>query len=332
MEKVSDIYRPSRLDALNGSPMRPADHFVRSHFPPPSVAGDWTVEIAGAVAQPLTLSLAALRRFRHVSHDVVLECAGHRRTELAPAVDGLPWGVGAVSQGRWTGASLGRVLAQVRPHPEAAYAVLIGADGEGAFARAISIAKARDEATLLAWALDGENLPLELGGPLRAVVPGHYAVDSVKWLRRIELVSEPFDGYYQAEDYCLVEADGVEDGTQLAELPVTSLVTAPAAGARLDGGETLVTGVAWGGRGAIGRVDVRVDDGPWRAARIREPLGPYALAPWELAVELDAGPHTIASRATDADGSVQPEQPLWNRRGYANSSVHRVTVTVARSS
>jgi DMSO/TMAO reductase YedYZ molybdopterin-dependent catalytic subunit len=327
---VQEEYRAAPLAALDGSPMPAELHFVRSHFPPPD--GDWTLEIGGAVARPLALSPDDLRRFGEVSEHVVLECAGHRRTELTPPVEGLPWGAGAVSHGLWTGAPLARVLAEVEPLPEAAFVVLTGADGESAFARAISLAKARDEATLLALALDGAPVPRELGGPLRAVVPGHYAVDSVKWLRRIEVVTEPFRGHFQAADYCLFGAQGVEDGTQLAELPVTSLVTTPEAGSGIDPGETRIAGVAWGGRGAIATVHVRVDGGPWRPADLREPLGQHAFVPWELTVDLGPGESTIAARATDGEGNVQPEQPLWNRRGYANSSIHRVTVTVGKPS
>jgi DMSO/TMAO reductase YedYZ molybdopterin-dependent catalytic subunit len=327
---VQEEYRAAPLAALDGSPMPAELHFVRSHFPPPH--GDWTLEVGGAVARPLVLSADDLPRFGEASQHVVLECAGHRRTELSPPVEGLPWGAGAVSQGLWAGAPLARVLAEAEPLAEAAFVVLTGADGEGGFARAISLAKARDEATLLAWALDGAPVPRELGGPLRAVVPGHYAVDSVKWLRGIEVVAEPFRGHFQTADYCLFGAKGVEDGTQLAELPVTSLVTTPEGGSGTDPGETRIAGVAWGGRGAIATVEVCVDGGPWRLADLREPLGPYALVPWELTVDLAPGQRTIAVRATDAEGNVQPDEPLWNRRGYANSSIHRVTVTVGKPS
>ena len=327
---MQEEYRAAPLAALDGSPMPAELHFVRSHFPPPD--GNWTLEVGGAVARPLVLSADDLPRFGEASQHVVLECAGHRRTELSPPVEGLPWGAGAVSQGLWAGAPLARVLVEAEPLLDAAYVVLTGADGEGAFARAISLAKARDEATLLAWALDGAPVPRELGGPLRAVVPGHYAVDSVKWLRGIEVVTEPFRGHFQAADYCLFGADGVEDGTQLAELPVTSLVTSPEPGDRLDAGETRIAGVAWGGRGAIAGVEVCVDGGPSRLADLREPLGPYALVPWQLTVDLAPGSRTIAARATDGEGNVQPDEPLWNRRGYANSSIHRVTVTVGKPS
>jgi len=306
-------YRAAPLSALGGRPTPAALHFLRSHFPYPEV-GEWSVEVAGAVDRPRAFTVDDLRRFEQRTEIVVLECAGHRRTELSPPVEGLPWGVGAVSQATWSGPALARVLEQVGPTPEATQVVFSGADGDGEFARAISLDKVRDEATMLALTIDGQTIPVELGGPLRAIVPGHYAVDSVKWVRRIEVVTEPFRGHFQSEDYCLFEADGVPDGAELHELPVTSLVTGTE--------RTRVAGVAWGGE--VARVDVQVDDGPWVEAALGEALGPFAFTPWELEVHLAPGSHTAAARATDSAENTQPERPLWNSRGYANNAVHRV--------
>jgi DMSO/TMAO reductase YedYZ molybdopterin-dependent catalytic subunit len=307
-------HRPAPLSALGERPTPPALHFLRSHFPNPVVGQDWALDVTGAVERPRSFTLHDLCGFEQRSQLVVLECAGHRRTDFGPPVEGLPWGAGAVSQATWSGPSLARVLEQAGPAPEAIQVVFSGADGDGAFARAISLDKARDEATMLALAIDAQEIPVELGGPLRAIVPGHYAVDSVKWLRRIEVVVEPFRGHFQSEDYCLFDADGVPDGTELNELPITSLVTATE--------RTRIAGVAWGGE--IDRVDVQVDDDPWVEATLGEALGRYAFTPWELAVDLAPGSHTAAARATDRAGNTQPERPLWNARGYANSSVHRV--------
>ena len=127
-----------------------------------------------------------------------------------------------MSQGRWGGARLAAVLAEAQPGADAVEVVFAG---DESFARSIPLGQALDGPALIAWSLDGEPIPRELGGPLRVIVPGNYAVDSVKWLRTIVVATEPFDGLFQVDDYCLVGADGIPDGTQLHELPVTSLVT-----------------------------------------------------------------------------------------------------------
>ncbi len=299
----------AELAALHGGSTSAARHFRRNHFPVPE-APPGSVEVAGAVANPLRLDLEELQRFDAVELDVVLECAGHRRTELDPPVEGLPWKEGAVSQGRWGGARLAAVLADAQPGADAVEVVFAG---DESFARSIPIRQALDGPALIAWSLDGEPIPRELGGPLRAIVPGNYAVDSVKWLRTIVVATEPFDGLFQVDDYCLVGADGVPDGTQLHELPVTSLVTTTE--------RTRIAGVAWGAE--VARVDVDVD-GQQHEATLAKPLGPYSFVPWELEVDLAPGPHTATSRATDTAGNTQPERPLWNARGYANNAVHRV--------
>jgi DMSO/TMAO reductase YedYZ molybdopterin-dependent catalytic subunit len=328
---MAESYRAAELGALHGGSTSGPLHFRRNHYAFPEVEPDgWTVEVAGAVENPLRLDRGALERFGVRADDVVLECAGHRRIELEPPVAGLPWGVGAVSQGRWSGAPLARILEAALPRADALEVVLVGGDGGGddTFARAIPLDKARDDATLLAWTLDGAEIPLELGGPLRAVVPGHYAVDSVKWLRRIVVATEPFRGHFQENDYRYHGAERLPDGTPLRELPVTSLVTAPQDGASLRPGPVRIAGVAWGGV-AIALVEVRVDEGPWRAATLAPALGPFAFTPWELEAELSAGPHILVARATNAAGNAQPDRPLWNARGYGNSSVHRIAVTAA---
>ena len=317
--------RPAPLEALGRGSTPLELHFRRSHFPPAvGGASGWLVEVGGAVLSPATLGLDELRALPARSVDAVLECAGHRRAELSPQVPGVPWGAGAVSQAAWTGTPLALVLEQAGVLTGAVEVVLHGADGEGEFARAIPLAKALDPATLLAWEVEGGPIPQDLGGPLRALVPGHYAVDSVKWLRRVEVVTEPFRGYFQAEDYCFFGAEGIPEGTAIRELAVSSLITAMQTGP----GVVTVRGVAWSAA-PIARVDLQAGAGPWLETALDEPLGPYAFTPWSVEVELEAGEHALASRATDAAGRAQPEQPVWNALGYGNNSVHRVTVSVA---
>ena len=324
---MREVARPTPLAALDCAPTPTELHFVRSHFGTPDLdERPWTLEVTGAVARPASLSLEELRTFGSHTVRAVLECAGHRRAELVPAVEGVAWGAGAVSQADWTGVPVRDVLARAGAATDAPEVALHGAE---TFARSIPLVKALDSDTLVAWAIGGEPIPRELGGPVRAVVPGRYAVDSVKWLRTVEVRTQPFDGPFQVDDYRIFGADGIPEGEPLGELPVSSLLTWPEEGGRVRPGRVVVRGIAWGGVGGVAAVTVRPDDEEHVPAVLAPPAGPYAFTGWEATVELPPGDHLLAARAVDATGYAQPDRPLWNRRGYANSSVHRVRVRVA---
>jgi sulfane dehydrogenase subunit SoxC len=176
--------------------------------------------------------------------------------------------------------------------------------------------------------MNGKPIPPAHGGPVRAIVPGWYATDSVKWLERVHVARGEFDGPFQAVDYRFATADDPGLGVRMERMPVQALITDPATGAGLPAGRILVRGAAWSGAGAITRIEVCVDDGGWRDAAVTARTGRYGRTLWEFRWAAAPGVHTLAVRATDAGGAVQPAEPVWNRRGYANNSVHRVTVTV----
>jgi DMSO/TMAO reductase YedYZ molybdopterin-dependent catalytic subunit len=335
---MSPENRPTPLAALQ-LPETPAEtHYRRNHFPYPDPDGAAaSLEITGAVERPLRLPLEGLREQPSRTLAVVLECAGHRRTEYDPPISGVQWKAGALGQARWTGTSLAAVLQGAGPHPDAVEVVLHGADrgpfagvdGEWTFSRSLPLEKALHPDTLLAWEMDGEPLPHVHGGPLRAVVPGWYAMDSVKWLTRIEVVTEPFRGPFQELDYRFQPADEPGIGTRLAELPISALILSPEEGAEVRAGRVAVSGIAWGGGGAA-EVHVRVDGGSWRPAAFNPESAPspYTKRAWTLECDLPPGEHRLAVRATDQAGRSQPEQPVWNRRGYANNSIHQVRIQV----
>ena len=313
-------------------------HFVRNHFDVPDVdAGTWAIELAGAVARPGRFTLEELRALPTRTQSVTLECAGHRRNEFEPSTSGVQWGAGAVAEARWTGVALEDLLLAAEPTTSACEVVFEGADrgkhratdGEVAFARSIPIARALKGDVLVAWAMNGRPIPEQHGAPLRVVVPGMYAVASVKWLSRIEVVEQPFDGPFQVDDYRLLE-DGSESGEAVQELNVNALVVSPTSEMVVHGSSFSVSGVAWGGRGGPDAVEVRLSGGPWRPALVATPNPPYGLAHWRsVFVGVEPGEHTIEVRARDKAGRVQPKTPRWNALGYANNSRHRVAVTVA---
>jgi len=333
---TSPRIRPTPLPALTLPDMPTGLHFIRNHFDVPALPADtWSLEVEGAVERPATFSLDDLRAFPARTQTVTLECAGHRRSEFAPSATGVQWGAGALAEARWTGVALEDLLLSARPAAGACEVVFEGADRgkhrtthvDVPFARSIPLARALTGDVLLAWAMNGRALPTEHGAPLRVIVPGVYAVASVKWLRRVHVVDEPFDGAFQVEDYRML--GGAEDGASLQELNVNALVVTPEAESVVQGSAVSVAGVAWGGRGGLQSVEYRLAGDSWRPAAVSDPHPPYGLAHWRGAlIGVPSGRHTIEVRARDRSGRVQPAQPRWNALGYANNSRHRVPITV----
>jgi DMSO/TMAO reductase YedYZ molybdopterin-dependent catalytic subunit len=328
---------PAPLAAIGEQEMPTAAHFRREHFPALAIdPADWRLRIGGSVATPAIVTLADLRRMPRRSLVVVLECAGHRRAELEPATPGLQWGAGAVSEARWSGTPLRDLLWAAGIDRDADEVVLTGADrgaferqaGQHPYARSLPLRKALHRDTILAYEMNGGPIPPEHGGPVRAIVPGWYATDSVKWVERIHVAKGEFDGPFQAVDYRFATADDPGPGTRMERMPVQALITHPAGGATLAPGRVRIRGAAWSGAGAIARVQVRVDEGPWKPAAVVGRTGRYGRTLWECGWDAEPGRHTIAVRAVDASGAVQPDKSIWNRRGYAVNAVHRVAVTV----
>ena len=331
---------PAPLEALGEMQMPTAAHFRREHFPAVAIdPAEWRLRVGGAVATPAIVTLADLQRMPRRSLVVVLECAGHRRAELEPATPGLQWAAGAVSEARWSGTPLRDLLWAAGVDRSADEVVLTGADrgaferraGQHPYARSLPLPKALDRDTILAFEMNGGPIPPQHGGPVRAIVPGWYATDSVKWLERVHVATGEFDGPFQAIDYRFATADDPGPGTRMERMPVHALITHPAESATLAAGRARLAGVAWSGGGAITRVDVRIDAGPWAAATVVARTGRYGRTLWECDWDAEPGAHTIAVRARDASGAMQPDEPIWNRRGYANNAVHRVAVIVAEA-
>src|ERR1700733_9317753 len=231
-------WRATPLRALE-RPSTPTQlHFVRNHFAVPALdPGSWSVRLTGS-ERSFAVGPALLRSLPSRTLSVVLECAGHRRTEFQPTPAGLPWGAGAVAEATWTGVSLASVLELVGIPPEAHEVVLEGADagpvegfdGSHSFARSLPLGKALHPDVLLAYEMNGEPIPVARGGPIRAVVPGWYATDSVKWLKRIWFVNVEFDGVFQAHDYRLRAPGESGPGRPMTDFPVPALITTPADG------------------------------------------------------------------------------------------------------
>ena len=189
---------------------------------------------------------------------------------------------------------------------------------------------ARSSEALLAYAMNGEPLPAQHGFPLRLVVPGWYAVASVKWLTDIELIDSSLEAFFQTERYFF---EWQRDGTTVREpvrlQRVRSLITAPTAGQDVDGGDLAIRGVAWSGAAPIASVEVSIGDGPWQTAQLIGEGHRHSWQWWELLTRVDGpGSTTLRSRATDLAGRVQPDSPEWNRLGYGANAIQTVPIRI----
>jgi DMSO/TMAO reductase YedYZ molybdopterin-dependent catalytic subunit len=331
-------------DALTGDITPTAMHYVRSNFAVPEHDGTLTVD--GAVENPMNLTLDGLRALTAHERVVTLECAGNGRLEMRPLPTGEPWGGYAVSTARWTGALLHDVLNQANPAAEAVAVLFQGSDhgpyhsepvlagtnrDDLIFERALPIAHAVDPAAeiLIAFEMNGEPLTRDHGAPFRLIVPHWYAVASVKWLKRISVLTEPYSGEFQTGHYMYEWPDRPPEAVSV--MRVRARITDPAPASVIRRGTHTVRGKAWSGTGPVTQVDVSfTGEGDWHAANVEAPKGPYQWQEWSLRWEANnIGRHTLRARATDAAGHVQPDVPPWNRLGYGNNAIEVIYVDIS---
>jgi DMSO/TMAO reductase YedYZ molybdopterin-dependent catalytic subunit len=307
--------------------------FLRSNNPPPGLdPRDWRVRVQGRVKRPLMLDLDALRALPSVTHEVFLECAGNSRRRFNPPGEGNQWDDQAVSDAQFKGASLASILDSAGVEDDAIEVVTTGydADANGThFQRGLPLDVARRPEILLAYEMNGEPIPAPNGGPVRLLVPRWAGIASVKWPSAIEVTNTPFRGYFNAERYIFVDENGRTLGT-VREMPVKSVIARPGDGERLRAGPHTVFGFAWSGFGSIERVDVSTDQQQsWSSAKLIPGTGPLAWTRWEYVwTPATPGPATLAVRATDTAGNVQPHEVRWNKFGYLMNAILTRTVSV----
>ncbi len=331
-------HEPFNAESPSGAlqhPLTPlANVYVRTNFGVPELSGPHAIRVHGAVHREMTVSLDTLRAMPQHTVTTTMECAGNDRLGMRPLPVGEPWHHGALSTVSWTGVSLVDVLELVGVLPSAVEVLLTAADagprddaeGTVRFARSLPLADTQRRDTLLALEMNGAPLTPAHGAPVRLAVPGWYGMASVKWVTHVELLQTPYEGYFQRQRYVYDEAGGI---TPVDRMRVKSIITSPAAGARVDR-TVIVTGWAWSGFGSIRRVEVSVDGGDdWQPAVLGKPVSAYAWTPWSVSIEVVRnGRIVLRSRATDASGVTQPDAIVWNRLGYGNNGIRQVVVEV----
>jgi DMSO/TMAO reductase YedYZ molybdopterin-dependent catalytic subunit len=323
--------------------------FVRNNGLPPENADPsrWRLEVSGeACLRPSTFSIEDLkRRFETYTYQLQLECGGNGRAEFRPRVPGNQWTTGAVGNPAWSGVRVKDVLEACGVADNAVYLGYLGADHhlsgdphKAVISRGVPMAKALEDESLIAFAMNGEDIPAEHGAPLRLVCGGWPGSVSGKWLSGLLVRDRVHDGAkmtgtsYRVPCHPVAPGQSVpdEDMCIIESMPVKSLVTFPRSGIQVASNTPFpVRGKAWAGDRSVRAVATSIDFGEtWQSARLAQPANRLAWQPGETAVTLPGrGYYEIWVRATDDAGVSQPMLvPGWNPKGYLNNATHRIAV------
>lgn len=340
-------HQPQNLEMPFGSLSEwkvPTERFyVRNHFAMPAInLKTYKLVVEGHVENRLELTLDEIKKLPSATTPLTLECAGNSRVFAVPAVTGLPWGHGAVGNAEWTGCTLAALLERAKPKSGAVDVALIGADkgtlattpGAIHFSRSLPLTKALKPEVQLAWGMNGEDLTVPHGAPLRAVVGGWYGMASVKWLNRIVVLDREYKGFFQTIDYSMfVRPIGEEpETTPVTEIQPKAAIARPGLNEVVPAGKPYtVFGAAWAGESKVAKVEISTDGGKtWNAAQLVGEVKPYCWATWryEWKVPEAKGPASLVARCTDEKGTTQTVERDPARRSYMINHLVPVEVLV----
>ncbi|KAA5539813.1 sulfite oxidase [Adhaeribacter rhizoryzae] len=326
--------------------------FVRNNglIPENLDAKTWTLTIDGeSVEKQTVFTLDDLKKkFKHHTYQLVHECAGNGRSEYSPPGHGNQWTTGGVGCCEWTGVRLRDVLEAAGIKKDAVYIGYYGRDkhlsgkDEVPISRGVPMRKALEDEALIAWAMNGQDIPVVHGYPLRVLFGGWPASTSGKWLTRIAIRNKIHDGAkMNGTDYRLpknpiapgAKITATNENMRIIEaMPVKSLITYPKTGAQLTEGKPLeLRGHAWAGDRKIKEMHVSYDFGAtWHKATVKSQRNRNCWQQWSAALKLpQKGYYEVWARATDSENVMQPMLvPAWNPGGYLNNACHRIAVEV----
>lgn len=330
----------TRPDRLVGELVGTDRFFVRSHAATPRIdTASWTLRIDGSgVHRPMSIGYSELRETFPVTSVVrTIECAGNRRVQFGLEVghpfEGTQWGRTAIGTAEWTGVRLRDLLEHAGVTAAACEVMPESLDAIRA-RRPLPLAKALADDTVVAWAMNGEELPPDHGFPARLIVSGWLGAASIKWLGRVEVATSHIEVPWNTVDYVMIGPDyppegDLARGPAITEPALSSLVELPWP-AHLASGLHIIRGRAFAGEARVTGVEYRIDDQPWRPATITSEINPGVWVRWQLRWDAPPGEHVLRVRAADDRGRIQPESTAWNELGYMHESVlaHPILVTV----
>lgn len=320
-------------------------HYLLSHFDIPFIdPTSYRVTIAGRARNPMKLSLEELKARPTITMSVMMECAGIGRAHLTPRPVSMPWRDEAVGCAEWTGTPLRPILQEADLLDDVVEILFTGHDQgvdqnvEHNYERSLPLEEAMREEVLLAYEMNGQPLPPQHGFPLRLVVPDWYGMTSVKWLKSVTAISEPFGGVQQQALYHYRQSED-DPGTPVTRKHPHALMVPPgipdylSRARHVQTGRVVVEGRAWSGFGSVERVEFSSDGGrTWEEAELGEQVGRYGWRSWSY--EWDAqepGDYQLCTRATDTAGNSQSasNDEVWNIGGYGVNVIQRVPVLVS---
>lgn len=346
--------RPPQLETpfevFNDGLITPNDaFFVRYHNAgiPTSIDGDQhVIKIGGnAVGKPFELTVAQLRtQFKPIEMVAVNQCSGNSRGLFNPRVTGGQLANGAMGNARWLGVPLKDVLARAELKNSARQVTFNGLDialfGGGDFVKALNVSHAMDGEVMLAYQMNGADIPMLNGYPVKLIVPGYYGTYWVKHLSDIQVLDKAFDGFWMSTAYripdnacaCVEPGKAPAKTVPINRFNVRSFITSLRDGDKVRvGRETVVRGIAFDGGFGITEVAFSADGGhTWTEARLGKDLGKYSFREWSVAFKPSKrGAHELKVRAVNRIGQSQPLSALWNPAGYMRNVVETTRVVAA---
>jgi DMSO/TMAO reductase YedYZ molybdopterin-dependent catalytic subunit len=324
-------------------------HYVSWHwanFPSEIDVDKFRLAVRGHVNQPLSLSLDdILHGFPRMEFAAVSQCAGNSRIYMEPRVPGAQWANGSMSNALWTGVRLKDVLDRAGVQAGAVQVRFGGLDDPvipeaPKFLKSLDIDHARDGEVMIAFGMNGEQLPLLNGFPLKLIVPGWSAVYWLKMLNDIEVLDQPDTNYWTTTGYRIPDTPHATirpDDTGVKLVPVTrmgprSFITNIHSGDTLTAGAPVqARGFAFGGDCAVARVDLSIDGGQsWHPTQLGKDEGKYSFRQWQAAFTLPTrGAHSLLIRCTNSNDVAQPSTPVWNPAGYLNNTIEATHVVAS---
>jgi len=345
--------RPPQLETpfavFNESMLTPNDaFFVRYHLADIPLEIDpvaFRIEVKGKVVKPLSLSLDDLKTgFDPVELVAVHQCSGNSRGFFDPRVGGGQAGNGLMGNARWKGVPLKSILEKAGVSAGSVEVSFGGLDGPVIpetpdFAKSLKLDHALDGEVMLAYQMNGEDLPWLNGFPVRLVVPGFFGTYWVKHLNEITVLDTPLDNFWMKTAYrvpdndcaCVPAGTKPETTVPIGRFAVRSFITSVENGAKVAAGQpTALRGIAFDGGSGIAKVEVSADGGKTFApAVLGEDLGKFSFREWTASVTLSAGDHALKVRATNVLNESQPMEATWNPSGYLRNVVETTRVVAA---